>query len=185
LKSSTLSNFITKHPRIWEIFKFLVVGGIATLIDMLVMATVIFFINKEVFAYNFFNVVLQSGSKKNQILEYSSVLGTSTGFVCGLVFNYIMSVKFVFLNKEYAKTFNGAMLFTVLSVVGFLIHLFGMWVFFELLKINYWAVKIVITAFVLVFNYVTRKIFIFRADLKISKTIIPKPIKTFIPKDKE
>ena len=159
-----MTSFEQKHPRLWEIFKFLIVGGFATLIDMLVMAAVIYFINAKVFSYNFFNVILESSKRKNEILAYSSILGTGLGFLLGLVFNYIMSVKFVFSHKEYAKTVNGALLFTVLSVIGFFIHLLGMWLFFEILKVNYWLVKIIITVVVLVFNYITRKVFIFRAD---------------------
>ncbi len=159
-----INNFEKAHPRLWEIFKFLVVGGFATLIDMIIMAVVIYFVNMKVFSYNFFNVILESSKRKNEILAYSSVLGTGLGFLLGLVFNYIMSVKVVFAHKEYAKTFNGAVLFVVLSVIGFFIHLGGMWLFFEKLRIDYWIVKIVITIFVLVFNYITRKFFIFRAD---------------------
>ena len=159
-----INNFEKAHPRLWEIFKFLVVGGFATLIDMIIMAVVIYFVNMKVFSYNFFNVILESSKRKNEILAYSSVLGTGLGFLLGLVFNYVMSVKVVFSHKEYAKTFNGAVLFVVLSVIGFFIHLGGMWLFFEKLRIDYWIVKIVITIFVLVFNYITRKFFIFRAD---------------------
>ncbi|HEY8390149.1 MAG TPA: GtrA family protein [Clostridia bacterium] len=166
-----LTELTKKYPRLWEIFKFLVVGGFATIIDMLVMALVIYFINMKVFSYNFLNVIIESSKRKNEIAAYSSILGTGMGFVLGLVFNYIMSVKFVFEQKEYAKTFNGAMLFAVLSIIGFFIHLAGMWVFFEKLKINYWLVKIVITIFVLVFNYVTRKVFVFRDNRKTADNV--------------
>lgn len=166
-----IDNFARAHPRLWEIFKFLVAGGFATLIDMLVMAAVIFFLNKEVFSNNFFNVILQSSAQKNQILQYSSILGTGLGFAVGTVFNYIMSVKFVFSHKEYAKTFNGAALFVILSAAGFFIHLLGMWVFFEILKINYWAVKVFFTLLVLVFNYITRKVFIFKAQKERAKPL--------------
>lgn len=165
------TGLIKKHPKLWEIFKFLLVGGLATLIDMLAMATVIYFINAKVFSYNFFNVILESSKRKNEILAYSSILGTGIGFMLGLIFNYIMSVKFVFSHKEYGKTFNGALLFTVLSIIGFFIHLLGMWLFFEKLKIDYWLVKIIITVVVLVFNYITRKVFIFRADKTQAKNV--------------
>lgn len=178
-----IKSFALKFPRLWEIFKFLVVGGLATIIDMLVMAAVIFLLNQKVFSYNFFNVILQSGAKKDQILRYSSVLGTGMGFAVGTVFNYIMSVAFVFDHKEYAKTVGGAMLFLILSAIGFFIHMAGMWVFFEHLKINYWAVKIGITVIVLVFNYITRKVFIFRADKRASKEKAVKTNITYQTKD--
>lgn len=157
-----VDDFARNHPRLWEIIKFLIVGGFATIIDMLVMALVIFLLNQEVFSYNFFNVLTQSNAQKNQIQNFSSILGTGSGFLAGTIFNYIMSVKYVFSQKEYAQTLNGAVLFVILSALGLSIHLIGMWAFFEVLKINFWAVKITITIFVLVFNYTTRKFFVFK-----------------------
>ncbi|HEY8419535.1 MAG TPA: GtrA family protein [Clostridia bacterium] len=168
-----IEKFSRKYPRHWEIFKFLLVGGLATLIDMLIMAAVIFILNREIFSYNFLNVIFQSGAKKDQILKFSSVLGTCMGFCISTAFNYIMSVAFVFDHKEYAKTISGASLFIVLSAIGFFIHMLGMWAFFELLKINYWIVKIAITVLVLIFNYVTRKVLIFRADKLSQPKAIP------------
>lgn len=167
LKSSLLL-FSSKHPRLWEIAKFLIVGGFATIIDMLIMAVVIFLFNREHFSYNFFDVLFKSNQNKEKLFPYSSVLGTGTGFLCGLVFNYFMSVKVVFEHKDFAKTFNGAVLFAILSIIGLIIHLVGMWVGFEILEINYWIIKIAITVIVLIFNYVTRKAFVFNAKKKIA-----------------
>ena len=38
----------------------------------------------------------------------------------------------------------------------------GMFLGFNLLKINEWIVKIVMTLIVLIYNYITRKIFVFK-----------------------
>ncbi|HEY8424208.1 MAG TPA: GtrA family protein [Clostridia bacterium] len=161
-----INAFSQEYPKAWEIIKFLAAGGIAALVDMSAMALVIFSLNKEVFSYNLLNVFLQSGLKKDRIARYSSVLGTSLGFLAGVIVNYILSVNFVFQEKGFAKTAGGAALFFVLSAIGFFTHTLGMWAFFEKLKINYWIVKTAITLFVLVFNYFTRKIFIFGGDKK-------------------
>ena len=53
-------------------------------------------------------------------------------------------------------------LFVVLSVVGLLINMGGMYVGYDLLGINEWITKIIMTIIVLVYNYISRKLFIFK-----------------------
>lgn len=145
-----VKNQIEKHPRLWEIFKFLLVGGTATIIDFLIMGLVIY-IWKPPFA---------------------EVIGTGLGFTAGLIFNYILSIIFVYTGKNNssarAKTFLGAVLFAILSLIGLCIHLVGMYVGFDLLGINEWAIKVTLTIVILAFNYVTRKMIIFKKRDKTS-----------------
>ena len=56
----------------------------------------------------------------------------------------------------------GFLLFSLLSAGGLAIHLLGMYLGYDLLHINEWIVKIILTAVVLVYNYITRKVLIFR-----------------------
>ena len=132
---------IARHPTLWEIFKFLLVGGTATLLDFAIMAIVIY------------------------LLGLPPVAGTAIGFSVSLIFNFILSCIFVFTGEHNsttrAKSTLGFILFAILGSIGLLIHSLGMYVGFNLLGINEWAVKIVLTLFVLAFNYITRKKFIF------------------------
>ncbi len=57
-------------------------------------------------------------------------------------------------------------MFTLLSVVGLAIHLLGMWVGYDLLHINEWIVKIVLTVVVLIYNYISKRLFLFRKQKK-------------------
>ena len=53
-------------------------------------------------------------------------------------------------------------MFLVLSAIGLGINMLGMWVGYDLIGINEWITKILMTLIVLVYNYVTRKLFIFK-----------------------
>ena len=53
-------------------------------------------------------------------------------------------------------------MFALLSLVGLCIHLIGMFIGYDLLGINEWIIKIVLTFVVLVFNYISRKKFVFK-----------------------
>lgn len=155
-----LMAFEEKYPRLYEVFKFLVVGGFATIIDMLAMAIVLYLYSPSLYDYNFVNTVIGSSSPDGII----TVIGTGVGFIFGLIFNYIFSIIFVFnkTNTNFAKTKTGFIVFTLLSSIGFIIHTLGMALGYGVLGINEWIVKIVLTLVVLVFNYITRKKIIFK-----------------------
>ncbi len=154
-----MKNLIKNHPRLWEVFKFLLVGGFATLIDYAAMCFVLY-----IFAPNEYNGLLSvfyGTSYKPTTL--ATVVGTATGFVLGLIFNYIFSVIFVFSSADTtkAKTGGGFLAFAGLSAVGLVVHTLGMYVGYDLLGMNEWLIKTILTAVVLVFNYFSRKYLLF------------------------
>ena len=154
-------NFIKKlwnSPLLREIVRFLIVGGGATVVDFLTMSLVLYLMQPEI--YPDFLSIFFGGTAEPPTL--ATVIGKGAGFLVGLAFNYIFSVLFVYKEKGNSKTVGGFLLFAVLSVGGLVIHLVGMYLGYDLLHINEWIVKIVLTAVVLVYNYLTRKFFIFR-----------------------
>ena len=158
-----------KHPKFCEIIRFLIVGGIATIIDMLVMASIIYFSNRNMYPEGFLSVFLTSNSASSLLV----VLATAIGFIIGLIFNYIFSIIYVYdNNNNYAKSKKGFILFSVLSAIGLLIQSLGMFLGYSVIGINEWIVKIILVLVVLIFNYITRKIFIFnKNDKKETATI--------------
>ncbi|MBP5307747.1 MAG: GtrA family protein [Clostridia bacterium] len=157
-----IKEFIGKHPRLWEIFKFLIVGGGATIIDFVVMSAVLYFFAPDKYD-GFFEVFSGSGYTPDTV---AAVASTTIGFLAGLVFNYVFSLIFVFTASDTskAKTGGGFAVFALLSSVGLLIHVVGMHLGYDLLHVNEWIVKIFLTLVVLVFNYLTRKYILFREE---------------------
>ena len=90
-------------------------------------------------------------------------LASALGFVVGLIFNYVFSYKFVYKgNNEFARTKKGFGIFTILSLIGLTIQTLGVFIGYSLFHFNEWIVKIVFVFIVLIFNYITRKCFIFQ-----------------------
>lgn len=119
-----------------QIFKFIMVGGLAFVIDYLTLI-----ICKEVFNLNV-------------------LVSAAIAFTISVVFNYILSVKWVFdvdKSKSEKKNF---IIFIVFSIIGLLLTELIMWIGTGVLKVNYLLVKIIATAIVMVFNFVTRKLFL-------------------------
>lgn len=92
-------------------------------------------------------------------------ISTAIGFAGGLVYNYILSLVFVF---ESAKTDSkgrsvGAFIvFAIIGIIGLLLTELGMYAGTEFLRANYLIVKVFVAAIVLIWNYGARKILIFK-----------------------
>ena len=141
-----------------EIFRFLIVGALATIVDLLAMSLFIYSTQSAKFE-SFLDVFLHG---KAIASSWAVIVGSAVGFLFGLIVNYLLSCCFVFENTKFARTKRGFCVFAALSAIGLGIHATGMYLGYTILGINEWIVKIVLTLVVLVFNYITRKKIIFK-----------------------
>lgn len=110
----------------------------------------------------------------------SLTIATALGFVVGLIVNWVLSVKFVYRavrNKEEAASKKSFLIFTVIGLIGLGLTELGVvllvLVFPEITIVNVtaflglpweeWFAKVIMTCIVLVWNYLGRKIFIFKS----------------------
>lgn len=119
-----------------QFMKFGVVGVIAFCIDYGVLALL-----TEVFGVNY-------------------LVSATISFIVSVVFNYAASMRYVFTHKEGMSKRREFVIFVVLSVIGLGINNLCMWAGVELFGIHYLITKIGATAIVMVWNFVTRKIFL-------------------------
>ena len=127
----------------WEFFRYLIVGGSATIIDF----GVLFICQEFVFHY---------------VSGIGLYISTALGFTAGLIFNYIFSLVFVFRKqKEKGKGFKPFLIFLFVGIVGLILTELGMWLGVTVLHFNYLLVKVFVTGAVLFWNYLGRKILIF------------------------
>ncbi len=119
-----------------QFMKFGVVGIIAFAIDYGVMVLL-----TEAFGINY-------------------LISATVSFIVSVVFNYLASMRYVFTHKEGLSRRREFVIFVVLSTVGLGLNDALMWLGTSLLGISYLIVKIGATAIVMVYNFVTRKIFL-------------------------
>lgn len=155
-----MKNFFKKHESLMkEILRFLIVGGIATVIDFAIFELCRYFL--------FVNM-------KEMI---NIALSTACGFLFGNIVNYILSISYVFKGaKENKKTQTASafILFTLIGVVGLLIKIGcqtgGTYLMNLVISTNSnfwnWCIDTSIYCFatlvVLIWNYVCRKLMIFK-----------------------
>ena len=126
---------ILEKKIIKQILKFGVVGGLAFVIDYALLYLLTEFLN----------------------IHY--LVSSIISFSVSVIFNYILRIKWVFdVNKKQdVKEF---IIFIVLSIIGLGINSLIMYIMVDLMNVYYMASKIVATAVVMVYNFITRKIFI-------------------------
>ncbi|MBQ9124939.1 MAG: GtrA family protein [Acholeplasmatales bacterium] len=146
----------SKSEIIREIIRFLIVGGIATIVDYIVFYT--------------FNLVIL----KNVDITLNLFISTTLGFLAGLLVNWFLQ-KFVYkyIDESQTKSKKVFMKFVVVSVIGLGITQLGILLAEPIYNTYYWTIiitfdfwklfmKCLMTCIVLVFNYVCRKLFVFK-----------------------
>ena len=123
-----------------QIIKFVIVGGIATIID-----------------FSIFHIL-------HNILNANVVYSNVIAFSISVIYNYIASVKWVFEVDEKKSKKKQLVFFFALSIIGLLINTIIVHLWVDILhfdsKIQSLFGKAIATGIVMVFNFVTRKIFL-------------------------
>ncbi len=130
--SKILDNILIK-----QILKFGLVGGLAFLID-----------------YVFLYIL-------TEFIGIHYLISSIISFIISVIFNYIMSIKWVFDVKKQ-QGLKEFIVFIVLSVIGLIINEIIMYVMVDLMNIHYMISKLFSTGVVMVYNFITRKIFVER-----------------------
>ena len=124
---------------IHDFFLYLVVGGIATLVEW-----GLFYCFNHVFSWYYF---------VSTILAY--VLSTFANWLAGRILLFKKTEKGLFyeIGGIYAA-----------SIIGLLLNLAIMWIMVDALKINSMISKIIATGLVFIWNYVIRKMVIYKGE---------------------
>ena len=126
---------IFKNKLLNQILKFGLVGGMAFVIDYVPLYVC------------------------TEFLHIHYLISSIISFTVSVIFNYILSIKWVFdvKKKQDVKDF---VIFIILSVIGLGINSLIMYVMVEKFGVYYMLSKIVSTAVVMAYNFITRKIFV-------------------------
>ena len=143
-----------------QILKFGVVGVICFLIDSIIGLIVL-------------NIVIALGVFGADGFSIGSQIGSALGFTVSVIVNYLLSFKFVFERKEDMNRKAEFVIFIILSVIGLGLNQLIIWIctvpiYNHIVWIQrifgynlaYTAAKVIATAIVMVYNFITRKIFL-------------------------
>lgn len=132
-----------------QILKFITVGGISFLVDFAVYTIMC------------------------NVLQIHYIIAGVTGFTVSVVANYILSMRYVFVPKDDMRKDKEFIIFVVLSLIGMFINSVLLFVCIDIIYMNFdwlqqllaieWMniiAKVFATGTVMVYNFITRKIFL-------------------------
>lgn len=139
-------NYIQEKNIFYEIIRFALVGVIASIFDFTTCFIFQFYILNSLPAI------------------WITILSVTAGFIIGVIVNYLCSVYMVFKSSSSnkSKTLYGKVLFLVLACVGLGLGYLLQYFFYNVLNVGYVSTFIIRTLIVLVWNYLSRKFFIFK-----------------------
>lgn len=95
-----------------------------------------------------------------EVAGVNYLISCSISFSVSVIVNYLLSMHFVFAAKANMKKRTQFVIFVILSVIGLGLNQLFMWLFVDLVHIPYQIAKLAVTAIVMLFNFVTRKVFL-------------------------
>lgn len=160
-----MKKILTNKPLMYEIVRFVIVGGVATLVDFVIASL--------------FQYLIYTSSATWLILGLipitaSVFVSTIMGFTFGVIVNYVLSILVVFKDvedKRKSRSVMGFIIFVALGTIGFLINLAikevgNMILAFEGNFFWFAFVFAFATLIVLIYNYISRKLILFRPSKK-------------------
>ena len=140
-----------KKETLFEFLRYAVVGGVAALVDMGVNYAMLYFI---------------LGATKDD--KWQVAVAVTAGFVIGLIVNFVLSNVFVFRTEEQqkeGKTVKAFVIYAVVGVIGYFLTvgltLLGT-MFIGESGIWYLLLTCAVKGIVLIWNYIGRKILVYR-----------------------
>lgn len=137
------------NENIQEILRYGIVGGISFLVDIILL----YFVREYIFPYGQFGVYY----------------ATMAGFLGGLTVNTLLSVQFVFRQRDVVASRRGKNIEDIVQIfiigfTGLLLTEAGMFIGVDVCAGDYLAVKVFVTGVVFVWNYLGRKFLVFRPN---------------------
>ena len=148
-----LENYCYSNKLFYEVFRFLIVGLIAAVFDFLLCYI--------------FQFIIFKGNEN----VYVTVISTIMGFLVGVVINYLLSTYMVYkkTDNKKAKNVKGMIIFLLLAVIGLLLGIGIQALFYDLLFVkkgvsffSYPITFIFRTFVVMVYNYISRKLILYK-----------------------
>ena len=140
-------NKVNLSETIKEFIRYLLVGGSAFLVD-----TFVLYITKT---YIF-----------GDLGKLGILIATACGFLFGLIYNYFLSIVFVFKkasDKIKGKQIKSFIIFAIIGIIGLVLTEIGMYFGITIFDSKYYiVVKVFVAGVVLLWNYIARKVLIFK-----------------------
>ncbi|MDE6028977.1 MAG: GtrA family protein [Clostridiales bacterium] len=148
-----------------EFLKSVAVGLASNAVDFLLTAVFLYAYGHEHYDgfWGVFTGATVGGPYDPQFSVY--ITATVIGYISAILVNYLLSSIFVFKYGNVGKNKYGFLKFIFFAAIGLGITSLGSWIGYDLIGGNIWVVKLIVQLIVFVYNFITRRMFIFNVNL--------------------
>lgn len=94
------------------------------------------------------------------LFSINYLVASTISFTISTFFNFVASMRYVFAGKEGQTRTQQFVIFFVLSIIGLGLNQLFLWICVQFIGMPSWVGKLVATVLVMIFNFITRKIFL-------------------------
>lgn len=165
MKNGIFSAFKNKQTTV-EFLKSIAVGLFSNAVDFLLTAVFLYAYGHEFYDgfWGVFSGATTGGAEYNPPSSIY-VSATAIGFVTAILLNYLLSSVFVYKYGNVGKNKRGFIKFILFSAIGLGITSLGSWLGYDVIGGNMWIVKLIVQFIVFMYNFITRRLFIFNVEL--------------------
>ncbi len=136
-----ISKLLVNETNNWmaQLFRYVIVGGIAFVVD-----------------YGLLFVL-------TEYLHFHYLVSATISFIAGLIVNYAISTSWIFRHSKLENKWMEFLIYSLIGVVGLLVNNGMLYLLTDYLHIHYMFSKLITAAVVMVWNFVGRKVILFKS----------------------
>ena len=155
-----IKDFLAAHPKEYELLRYLFAGGVTTLLSMVVHYGCCFLMaDKAPYDGNLIPWLVDSINRANNV---QMSLSSAISWVIAVLFAYWINRGLVFRAQGQGKVLTGLVQFAGSRLVSFLVFEQGLMLLLKLVGVSNIVNRVIVLVFVMVFNYVVSKFWIFK-----------------------
>lgn len=155
-----IRHYLNTHEKQYEMIRYLFAGGLTTLLSMVVHYGCCFLMaDKAPYDGNLIPWLVDSINRANNV---QMSLSSAISWVIAVLFAYWINRGLVFRAQGQGKVLTGLLQFAGSRLVSFLVFEQGLMLLLKLVGVSNIVNRVIVLVFVMVFNYVVSKFWIFK-----------------------
>lgn len=122
-----------------QLFRYVIVGGIAFFVDYGLLFAL------------------------TEFLHFHYLLSATISFIAGLIVNYAISTRWIFRHSKLDNRLMEFIIYSLIGVIGLLVNNVMLYLLTDYFHIHYMLSKLITAAIVMGWNFVGRKIILFKS----------------------
>ena len=155
-----MKKYLDEHEKQYEMIRYIFAGGLTTLLSMVVHYGCCFLMaEKAPYDGNLIPWLVDSINRTNNV---QMSVASAISWVIAVLFAYWINRGLVFRAKDQGKVLTGLVQFAGSRLVSFLVFEQGLMLLLKLVGVSNIVNRVIVLVFVMIFNYVVSKFWIFK-----------------------